>query len=941
MSDVNVTIQHTKALSAKGKRHRRLGFPLLTFLFAILSLLFIPQENAYAKNETVYTYTSGYCTMNVFLDEVPTSNYTLNVTYWGDMDGVGDYAWLKYTGEMYVMVNDGMAWLKEDLILNSGQDVIIQNGSGWGWTDSDGAEGLPFNTRQYAWWFPMKTSLRGYHLDKVTLGEGAFQAMTVAWGDDRFWLISDTNGLGITNYADGKWRNNSYDVYLAVNHYDVKYDGNGATGGSTADSKCTYNTPFNISECGYTKDHYIFAGWKDADGKSYSPGQVVSNLAGAGLNNDSITLYAQWIPANYNQTLHWYYYYAGGSYDSPGHAWGYLGDKVYSQTYGTWFDAVSKWNDWGNVAGYHYWCMNSNGWTVTGEGETNAHYYPNKYRVNVNVNGGSGTNGNFDMEYGTFINLGTPTRTGWKFTGWTITYNNSTNSTLSGNQFVMGYSNTYPYQDYMAEPSVKIIANWQDVTAPNASDTILTATNPAKTTVYATVTGKSPVAETPWVNNNVLLTFSSRDYESGLSELGIFEKITSGWNAVVTKKLSGETSVQTTSYTDSAEGSKIYYGKATDNAHATSGNPANKTASTAQLTVHIDKTAPTCTDFYSGKGTLGNGLTSNEPVVDAEADTGVITDVGELKSSVTAQIDDRKNGSTDVSGIKKVTLVVYDSDYLTQTSEDIYNSIYRQGTNKNSLISAMKYKEYDMSVKDSTVQKNGAGAVYSAFYTSNANWYEDFKGSANLKYFIVALDNAGNENMVYKTDESVLNISIYAYITRDAKDLDDGTNNFLCGDAGTLHIVTYGYCDELDIDFPAAMLKGALLDVERGQTAHNLGTTQKDNSEAVENAMLDPVITLTGDCQRNYDYKFIIPLYLSDESIGFLTKASTWTAENPVYDLTPIVTYETGYKTTSSQTGAQAKAMAEASATCYVGTNDSGDTKITNQFHTHIIAPDD
>ena len=62
------------------------------------------------------------------------------------------------------------------------------------------------------------------------------------------------------------------------------------------------------------------------------------------------------------------------------------------------------------------------------------------------------------------------------------------------------------YHDYMAEPSVKIIANWQDVTAPNASDTILTATNPAKTTVYATVTGKSPVAEIPWVNNNVLIS---------------------------------------------------------------------------------------------------------------------------------------------------------------------------------------------------------------------------------------------------------------------------------------------------------------------------------------------------------------------------------------------------------------------------------------------------
>lgn len=228
----------------------------------------------------------------------------------------------------------------------------------------------------------------------------------------------------------------------------------------------------------------------------------------------------------YTQTINFNTYGASGTYNKPTYKTTYLNKKTYNSYYGSTFNAKSHGADYGNVEGYHWWKIDKNSWTVTGTGATNSFYYSNKYRLNVDVAGGSGTNGNFDMEYGTSINLGTPTRTGWKFTGWTKIYDNSTNSTLSGNQFVMGYSNTYPYQDYMTEPSVKIIANWQDVTAPNASDTILTATNPAKTTVYATVTGKSPVAETPWVNNNVLLTFSSRDYESGLSELGIFEKIT-------------------------------------------------------------------------------------------------------------------------------------------------------------------------------------------------------------------------------------------------------------------------------------------------------------------------------------------------------------------------------------------------------------------------------
>ena len=112
------------------------------------------------------------------------------------------------------------------------------------------------------------------------------------------------------------------------------------------------------------------------------------------------------------------------------------------------------------------------------------------------------------MECGTNINLGTPTRTGWAFKGWKITTNNSTNSSLSSNTFTMGYNNSYKYQTYVAVPTVKIIANWEDVTAPAGNDTILKATNPTKTTTYASVTASTPKADTPWVNNNVLSRLS-------------------------------------------------------------------------------------------------------------------------------------------------------------------------------------------------------------------------------------------------------------------------------------------------------------------------------------------------------------------------------------------------------------------------------------------------
>ena len=171
-------------------------------------------------------------------------------------------------------------------------------------------------------------------------------------------------------------------------------------------------------------------------------------------------------PNSYNQTIHYYTYNASGVYTSPAHTWVKQGSKSWSQLYSTWFDAYTKRASWGNINGYHWWSINSNGWTVAGEGSTNSHYYPNKYRLNVDLNKGSGsttpsgTSGNFDMEYGTNINLGTPTMTGYTFGGWSIAEHNSTGHSLSSNTFTMGYNKSYPHQSYTSGSTVKIKAKW-------------------------------------------------------------------------------------------------------------------------------------------------------------------------------------------------------------------------------------------------------------------------------------------------------------------------------------------------------------------------------------------------------------------------------------------------------------------------------------------------
>lgn len=77
--------------------------------------------------------------------------------------------------------------------------------------------------------------------------------------------------------------------------YTVRYDGNGATGGSTANSSHTYDVEQKLTTNGYTKKNSEFIGWNtkpDGSGTSYQNQETVKNLAI--VDGAIITLYAQW-----------------------------------------------------------------------------------------------------------------------------------------------------------------------------------------------------------------------------------------------------------------------------------------------------------------------------------------------------------------------------------------------------------------------------------------------------------------------------------------------------------------------------------------------------------------------------------------------------------------------------------------------------------------------
>ncbi|MGN1187569.1 MAG: InlB B-repeat-containing protein, partial [Lachnospiraceae bacterium] len=85
-------------------------------------------------------------------------------------------------------------------------------------------------------------------------------------------------------------------AYFMPNTYRVSYNGNGATGGSMADTTgCTYSVPFILRGNGFSKTYYTFNGWNtraDGTGTSYSDSAQAVNLTT--VKDGTAVLYAQW-----------------------------------------------------------------------------------------------------------------------------------------------------------------------------------------------------------------------------------------------------------------------------------------------------------------------------------------------------------------------------------------------------------------------------------------------------------------------------------------------------------------------------------------------------------------------------------------------------------------------------------------------------------------------
>ena len=111
-----------------------------------------------------------------------------------------------------------------------------------------------------------------------------------------------SDGTG-TSYASGAnyTANAAVTLYAIwqINTWAVTYDGNGATGGSTASQTKTYGQALALRSNGFTKTNHNFVNWNTAangSGTAYSAGASYTG-------NAALKLYAQWRVAHSNPTI--------------------------------------------------------------------------------------------------------------------------------------------------------------------------------------------------------------------------------------------------------------------------------------------------------------------------------------------------------------------------------------------------------------------------------------------------------------------------------------------------------------------------------------------------------------------------------------------------------------------------------------------------------------
>ena len=265
------------------------------------------------------------------------------------------------------------------------------------------------------------TANTGYHFTSWTLPSG----VTAAAG-----YTTSSNPIRINATASGK----TITANFAANTYQVRFNGNGNTGGSMSNESFTYDAAAKaLTANAFTKTNYHFIGWATSAGGDvvYADGASVRNLTAT--NNGIVDLYAKWAIDTYTVTItkneDSYGTISGTSIAGVPHGTAISTSTNKLTINGTTITATAA----ATTAQYSYAFSN---WTkgdgsalpatVTGAITVRANFTrtARTYTVTLNTNGGTINAGNVtSYTYGTGATLPTNvTKTGYTFAGW---YDNS------------------------------------------------------------------------------------------------------------------------------------------------------------------------------------------------------------------------------------------------------------------------------------------------------------------------------------------------------------------------------------------------------------------------------------------------------------------------------------------------------------------------------------
>ncbi|NLX94419.1 MAG: hypothetical protein GXZ02_11365 [Clostridiales bacterium] len=301
--------------------------------------------------------------------------------------------------------------------------------------------------------------------------------------DVTFNINSGWTGSTPVTLTHGKLYNSNFDrlyseitngaVSIAANTYTVNYNGSDATSGATASSQHTYGVESALTPNGFAKTEHSFSGWTTTQGGGtvdYANNALLNLTA---LPNDIVTFYAVWALNQYTINFE-----LAGGIDGPAPiTQGYDTDVVPPTTYPTrtghtfngWLPTVPLKMPSGGETCVAQWITNqytmsfnslggsavaditqNYNTTVTPPGDPTKEGYSfvgwlpdvlttmpayntqyeakwliNAHELTVNPNSGtwsgSATAQNFTQNYATTKTIADPTRTGYTFTGWTLT----------------------------------------------------------------------------------------------------------------------------------------------------------------------------------------------------------------------------------------------------------------------------------------------------------------------------------------------------------------------------------------------------------------------------------------------------------------------------------------------------------------------------------------